>query len=132
MDPQDLVQSVTALSEPMACSEPPAVRREDAFTDLLLTLSHKMSQDNAKELSFAGECSLPETPAALDVLQDLRKGGVFSPQSCDNLAGLLRRIHRCDLADLVAQYMKDYPPDPPPSGKRGLFLYKYVAIIYSS
>ena len=116
---QDLVQSVTALPEPMACSEPPALRREDAFTDLLLTLSHKMSPDNAKELSFAAECSLPGTPTTLDVLQDLRKRGVFSPQSCDHLEGLLRRIHRCDLADLVGRYMKDYPPDPPPAtGKR--------------
>lgn len=116
---QELDTSPTVSLEPMACSEPP-VHREAAFTDLLLNLSHKMSSENVQELSFVTECGLTGTLTALEVLKELRNQGVFSARSCANLDVYLRRIQRCDLADLVGQYMEVYPPNTadPPQGKR--------------
>ena len=114
--------------EPMACSEPPPVHRDDVFKELLLKLSHKMSQDNAHELSFMAESGLPGTTTPLEVLIELQKQGVFSPRLCANLEGHLRKINRCDLADIVRQYMDAYPvTEPSPSGKReSSFVYKMV------
>lgn len=117
---QDFDHSPTP-PEPMACSEPPPVHRDDAFKELLLKLSQKMSQENARELSFMAESGLPGTTTPLDVLIELQKQGVFSPRSCDYLEGHLRKISRWDLADVVRQYMDSYPvTEPSPSRKRKL------------
>ena len=120
---QDLDQFPTSLREPMACSEPSVAQRDDAFKALLLTLSHNLNQNNPSELAFAAGCNLSGSSLQpLDVLRQLRRQGVFSPTSCAKLEEHLRKIYRCDLADMVREYMDDHPdldPDPP-SGKREL------------
>jgi hypothetical protein len=119
---ENLDLSITCSSpvhgEPMACSEPPAVHkddaRDDAFKGLLLTLSHKMSQDNTGALAFTAECNLSAGPlTALDVLQAMMRKGVFSARSCGGLEEHLRRIERCDLAELVHSFREKYPELPP-------------------
>ena len=102
--------------EPMACSEPPIGDRDDAFKDLLIEISQKMDNDNVNQLAFRVGCNLPGTTPALEVLKELRKQGIISLRSCANLKALLRKISRCDLADLVVEYMEKYPD--PPAGKR--------------
>lgn len=108
--------SCAVNAEPMACSEPPIGDREEAFKDLLLNVSQKMSKDNANQISFYAECNLPGTPSALEVLLELRRVGAFSPRSCAHLEILLRKINRCDLADIVVEHMGKYPD--PLHGKR--------------
>ena len=101
---------------PMACSEPPPVRREDAFRDMLLTVAQKMTEENASELAFAASCNLSGKLSALNVLEKLLREGVFSPYSCNNLEALLRRINRCDIADIVKSYCQ--LPDPPTTRRK--------------
>ena len=103
----------------LTCSEPPPVRREHVFKQLLLKLSHRMNQDDAQKLSYLTDSGLTGTATPLEILIELQKQGVFSPRSCANLEGHLSKINRCDLADIVRQYMDAYPvTEPSPLGKR--------------
>ena len=84
--------------------------RDDAFKDLLMKLSHNMSDENVQDLLMVGDLQWPVGPAAqlpkaINVLQALWQQGKFSPASCENMDGILRRISRCDLAELVHRYM---------------------------
>ena len=51
-----------------------------------------------------------QTMSAIEVLQILRRRGMFSANSCANLRSLLVKINRCDLAEHVHQYMDAYLP----------------------
>ena len=111
---QDLEPSPTALhGHPVVCSEPPPINRDEPFKQLLLTLARKMDRNNSSELAYAAGCNLPETaPPALEVLRELEKQGSFSARCCSNLENLLRRIDRCDLAELVVKHMESFPDLP--------------------
>ena len=108
-------EMASPCSEPMACSEP-SVHRDEAFKSLLLRMSHKMSEQNTRDLAFVTECGVDGD--ALQVLEALRKQGVFSPFSCTNLEEHMRKIDRCDLADCVKEYMNAHPDGTPPREKR--------------
>jgi hypothetical protein len=87
--------------------------RDKAFRDLLLKISHNMSEENVASLLFTGELersSGAKPTPAIDVLQRLHESGKFSPNSCANLHTMLTDINRVDLAGLVHQYMDTYPP----------------------
>ena len=113
--------------------------RDDAFNDLLVELSHKMSEVNVQELSVVGGLRLNSgyrapPPTALDVLLGLRNQGEFSPHCCARLSGHLRRIYRCDLADLVRDYMHVYAtvPDADPPPEKSIYTRNYTrTIIYT-
>ena len=80
---------------------------EDAFRDLLLEISQKMNSNNPSELAFAAKCSECSGRSALDVLEELMRLGEFSATAPGNLANLLLRIKRKDLADLVKTFRED-------------------------
>ena len=87
--------------------------REKAFRDLLLKISHNLSEDDVASLLFTGELerssgAKPTPP--IDALQRLHERGKFSPNSCANLHAMLAEINRHDLAQLVNRYMDTYPP----------------------
>ena len=75
-----------------------------------MKLSHNMSQENTQELAVLGGLQLSAVSGAptIRVLQLLREEGAFSPMSCAKLHSFMGRIYRCDLADLVGQYMDAY------------------------
>ena len=88
--------------------------RKKAFRDLLLNISHKMSEENVASLQFTGELERSSglKPSAIEVLQMLRESGKFSPNSCTDLHSMLTEINRYDLAELVLQYMDSYLRKP--------------------
>ena len=112
MEQQDLEQS-PVHGQPTACSEPPPAHRDDAFKDLLLQISQEMSHEDTSALAFTASCgSTGGNLSALGVLQALVRRGEFSARTCDKLGEDLRRIKRCDLAELVRGYVEKYPELP--------------------
>ena len=114
MEQQDLEQS-PVHGHPTACSEPPPAHRDDAFKDLLLHISQEMSHEDTSALAFTanrGTTIASGNLSALDVLQMLVRRGEFSARTCDKLGEDLRRIKRCDLAELVREYVEKYPELP--------------------
>ena len=97
--------------QPTACSEPPALTREDAFKDLLLHVSQNMSAEDTTALAFTASNGTTNGnhSSALEVLQLLVRQGEFSARAAGKLYGDLRRINRCDLADAVRSYIEKYP-----------------------
>ena len=79
-----------------------------------------MDQENVQDLAVMANPPLrsrsgTHRPTAIEVLRRLWERGDFSPNSCASLDILLRSIARCDLAELVRQYMHTYgASDPPP------------------
>ena len=107
-------------SEPLACSETPVAAREDAFKDLLLDISQKMSKDNVTALAYIADPAAPagSSFSALELLQLLERQGTFSDRSCGKLEEHLRRIGRYDLAQSVQDYTERYPEISRTGGKQ--------------
>ena len=102
-----LVPEMDPSRPPVVCSEP-SLGREEAFRDLLLTTSQRLSEHDTEQLAFLTEPSGAKG-SPLQLLTTLRNRGQFCPLTGSRLEYLLRKINRHDLADQVGEYVERFP-----------------------
>ena len=87
--------------------------RKYAFRKLLVTVSEKLTESEARQIEFLRE--LPKSTTrmreGLDVLAELRKRGEFSSKKVQPLIDLLQEIKRHDIAEYVRDSYQATNPD---------------------
>ena len=79
--------------------------RQAAFQDLLRDVGQQLSQSDISTIEFY-ESVPPQQKAeknGLMLLDTLRRSGKFSPWRTQPLQIILRRVKRCDLADVTVK-----------------------------